>query len=327
MKATTPLSDAAIAYYDDQGRAVFRASAVNKCTKALVASLLGHTEMSPPAAMQKRFDAGHEYEQELLDHVAKHGFVMYGGQGEYDVPLGDTIIIRGHIDSLGSHREHGVALVEAKTMSPAQYEKWLVNRWRGSDLFAHYADQTSIYWEAIKPQLLVMVVGRKAMDEDGNVTGIDAIDLSYYFEPPASINRLRARLAKVLAQAKTGIVPDACDSKDYPCPFVYLHDEEVKEYAPWSEEEELDALAIAIRDYLDAQAAKAPFDKAMKEARKRIDKELGDKSEAQSNRYVVEYTQTFKRALDEDAMTADGIDVGKYEVITDSRRINVKELG
>jgi hypothetical protein len=318
------MSNAKIAYYDDQDRVIFRASAVNKCSRALIASLQGYDAMEPGPDMQARFSDGHRLEPVLLSHLESQGWHLYGGQEEYELELGKDIIIRGHVDSLASHPEHGIALVECKTMAPASYEDWKKKKWQGSDLFRHYADQCSVYWEAVKPQLLVMVCGRKANDGIGE-TYLDDIDVSFHFEPPASLNRIKARLAKVMLAAKQPL-PETCDKSDYPCPFYYMHEDTPTQYETWSHEEQLDEMAQAMELYLQHAALERAAKKDKDEARKDIDRLLNGQTAAQSNRFVVEYLQNNRTFIDEAKLLAAGIDVEQYKTTVPGVKIQVKEL-
>jgi len=153
---------------------------------------------------------------------------------------GYPVVIRGHMDGIAQcfaacadgEMATGVRVVEeAKLLGPDYYRKWLTKGW---DAFPYYATQVSIYGYATGLPV-AFIVGQK-IREDGDGEGVEGgvripnVHVTWVEGNVLPVRRgqIMARalkLAKQIVDAKNGGDMPVCTSADYPCPFVYLHDE------------------------------------------------------------------------------------------------------
>lgn len=263
---------------------VYRASAVGYCEWALLAARMGIEGAAPPEQMQKVFDEGHDNEARVLElFYAENGYLT-----ELDVPssvellIGETIIIRGHVDDLAQHAPNQVLLVEAKALGKSLWDEWTKvgagdlsgtnNPLPGDEVFSRldglwnkYRDQVEVYMAATGAVECAFVVGRKPERVEGeDARGlVEEISWVWVKPDPLRLAKIKAKIAIVEARARGGVaLPQECDSQTYPCPYYFLmHPQKPKVEARVIED---DALAAALEAY-----AKAGDD--AKEAAKRKD--------------------------------------------------------
>jgi hypothetical protein len=124
--------------------------------------------------------------------------------------------------------------------------------------------------------------------------------------PPFTMDDIWARADLICNMADDGVLPEACEQNDYPCPFAYLH-ETVRD----DTDTELDLL-IADWAKWDAQEKLAKDTKALAAARVR--KAMGDRTSYDSDLWKVSiYEQAGPARWDEARMVEDGIDPESYK--------------
>lgn len=262
--------DRGAVYEDDQGRVIYRASALGRCTGALVRARLGVTGSAPPEVMQERFDEGHEFEARviaaglgvdwtLLDarKLGQYGKVVEdhaGDQVELDLTWGDgTRVVRCHPDGIavsgarfiggegGGTAERRV--VEAKFFGPDLFYETLSN-----GLSYPYKMQLSIEMHGSGLPALY-IIGKKERAEDGTVS-LGEVEVWEIDTPPLPLAEIKMRVLEVEGYVARGEIPPCPVPFDYPCPYWADHDtKEVVEIA----DETMVKLAEAW-EVLDAEA-------------------------------------------------------------------------
>lgn len=284
----------AIAHEEDHAGVevgVYRASAVGYCEWALLAARMGIQAAAPPDAMQKVFDEGHDNEARVLElFYAQNKYLWRPGlfQEGCELRIGDSIIIRGHVDDIAMHAPNSVLLIEAKAVGKSLWDQWTkacgdhpkgmsdaqIHEWavKGNQVFDSldglwhkYRDQVEVYMAATGASECAFVVGRKPERVEGeDARGlVEEVRWVWLKPDPLRLARIKAKIATVEGRARGGVaLPQECEQQVYPCPYYYLmHPQKPKVEARVIEDSEL---AAALEAY-----AKAGDD--AKEAAKRKD--------------------------------------------------------
>lgn len=277
-------------YVRNDGVVVYRASALGKCIKALVAARLGYPPMSPPENFANRFRDGHLHEPQILERLTEeHDIEVTGFQEVVELVVREGVIIRGSIDGKGVHPAHDLSVIDAKALSQASFESWCRDQW-GS--WESYAWQQSAYAYAMRDQSpikgrplpIIMAVKNKN-------TG--ALQVDVFPEPPVPLSKIKAKVLMVERIAASGELPD-CDKNDYPCPYWFLHDEKEVDLATFDDVVEDPMVDMLATEYAAAQAEEREANKAVKAAKERKDKArqlivevLGERKDIKTSRFKV----------------------------------------
>jgi len=246
--------------YEDDGMWVYRASSLGNCVKALTAARLGYEAFPHPDWLLKKFDEGNAAEPILIDRFLSYypnvdwymldpnDEASYGayphvkymnthdGQFTCQIPVGATAVIRGHMDGIAANGTGGRVVIECKAFAASYWDKYMS---KGIEAFPYYATQLSLYMHATGlPGMFV--IGLK--NADGIIDDESPLHVDWFDTPPIGLGAIKARVAKIERIAATGELP-ACDQNQYPCQFVYLHDEQEKDEVPEIVSPELDAFA------------------------------------------------------------------------------------
>ena len=89
------------AVYLEDGRWVYRASAVGGCVRALYLARTGIRAQSPPPFVQRIYDAGNRGEERVLTMLAQQGWTVGDCQKRVELNVGNAAMIRGHVDGAG----------------------------------------------------------------------------------------------------------------------------------------------------------------------------------------------------------------------------------
>lgn len=273
-----------------------RASSFGGCIKAQVAACLDYTPMDTPAAMQAVFDRGNEHEDANLAALVRAGYMISAEQQEVRIdklPVGSVV---GHIDGLIRDEHDRYRLWESK--SPNAWAKfhdtYKKDDW--SDPLAHrYAWQISVYMHALEMEACVT-----CLQDDGTI-GMFVIE-----KPPFTVQDIVDRLISINEWVKIGQLPQLCSSRDYPCPFVYLHEDDVDVV----DDPVLDQLASEY-DYWAGIEKNAAAEKKKKQALIR-DHVTADETVTSGGAKVTVFSRKPAAKYDWDRMRADGIDPDDY---------------
>jgi hypothetical protein len=236
----------------ENGKAVYRASALGNCQNALLLARLGYSGSLPPEKMQARYDEGHAQESIIGAKLEKDfGFHLYGEQSTMEVDCGSSALVRGHVDWLVgdsfeatwvaadqgfSHAIRrtsagamyhvdppGPVVVDAKALAVSSFDSWMKYRW---DAFPYYLWQQSVYAHAIGAAGVVMAIKNKNTSEY----------LVEYFpiEELMPMSDIIRRVLHIEAMVANGVMPftEPCTPKMYPCPYFMFHSADEKKEAP-----------------------------------------------------------------------------------------------
>lgn len=219
------MSDAPIVTVTDT-QIIYRASALGMCKRALYAARMRENPMSPPPALQRVFDQGHELEAGILYALAKdEGWVIDpdSEQRTLEISITETggreVVVRGHVDAVGFNPladDQTPMPIDAKAFSQSTLDKFLTE---GINAFPHYAWQMSFYALAMDTESFCMPLWNK---DENNLT------VKVFHSLPYDQNDIFHRIAEieVLAAESDRIPYDAVDCLGtWGCPFRYLHDE------------------------------------------------------------------------------------------------------
>lgn len=231
--------------YEDDGMWVYRASSLGNCVKALVAARLGYEAFPHPDWLLKKFEEGNAAEPVLIDrflsyHPGKWWMLDPNNEFAYEdypyvkhadvhddqftcqIPVGNTAVIRGHMDGIATNDNGDLYVVECKAFAASYWDKYMK---QGIEAFPYYATQLSLYMHATGlPGMFV--IGHK--NADGIMDDGCEVHVDMFLDPPLGLGSIKARVAKIERIATTGELP-ACDQNQYPCQFVYLHDDDTEE--------------------------------------------------------------------------------------------------
>lgn len=307
------MSDAPIAFFNDDGVAVFRASAIGSCEAALVHSLRGQTPSAPPEHMLRRFEDGHLHEPAILEHLRKQGWAIdvAASQQEIRVVVSDQIVIVGHVD--GVAQKDGVhAVVEAKALSDSGYKKWVKEGFAG---FPKYAMQISVYMNALQMPALYAVKNKNSGE----------VDVQVVEAPPFLLAKLKAKAMRVVKVSHTEKTPDCPKVFDFPCPFFQLHPERGGHVVPVDDPTELrDELNDLCTGYIEAKGNEARWKELAEEKRARLIEEMGEARESATSLFTLEKTVVRTRRLDTKKLKGAFPDLSQFEVESESTRLTVK---
>jgi len=190
-------------------------SSSGECPRAASARLLGTPEVldaTSKARLERAAKEGTRWEAFVLEDLqTDFGYTIVetpycepcdrnGHHVELDI--GSALLV-GHIDGFAPP-----ALVEVKTMSRFQYERWKKS---GFDAFKKYAFQVSLYMIAMNCPAVYAVKNRDTGEID--VTTIDT--------PPFSMAEIVNYLGDALRANAAGILAECPETEQYPCGFCY----------------------------------------------------------------------------------------------------------
>lgn len=273
-----------------------RASSFGGCIKAQVAACLGYQPMNTPPAMQAIFDRGNEHEDANAVALLHAGLTLRDTQLEVrldELPLGSIV---GHVDGIITGEDGTDRVWESK--SPAAFDKfrdaYLRDDW--TDPLAHrYAWQISVYMHALEMEAYVT-----CLRDDGTVDGF-VIE-----RPPYKYQQIVDRLISINEWVKLGQLPQLCTVKDYPCPFVYLHEDA----AEMVDDPELDQLVMEY-DYWADQEKRATAEKKRLQALVK-DHVADAETVTTGGAKVTVFARKAAARYNWDRMRADGIDPDEY---------------
>lgn len=214
--------------YRDQGRWVYRASAIGGCPRGLLAARRGYQALPAPDWLQHAADAGNDAEQYALKWLRAQGYQLESLQQAVEWPVG-TAVIRGHIDGIARYVRadarrdpQAVAdqrVVEVKSMSAKVFGEW---RRYGFAAFPRYAAQLSIYMAALKLPALYVIVKRDSAGRPQDVV------MQKIQEPPWPLAQVVRRVLQIERWAAddgpTVSWPPCETAYTGWCAWQYLHD-------------------------------------------------------------------------------------------------------
>lgn len=241
--------------------------------RLMVAKQYEHPEVrreEHQALLDRSAAEGNLHEYAVKVSLQKQGFEVWGEQHEFRIQVLPGVWLVGHGDGFISrdaspdpNREihHNILdnLLEIKSMSSAQFAKWLSGRFNN---FERYAYQISSYMAAEPDRDVTYLVKRR---EDG-MTDTSFIEAG---NPPIPFSVIRNKIITAEKYRRRGDYPP-CDIKNqWGCPVWYLHDEKEEETVELTPEME-EVLADLVGDYLRLHTLEKEAKVAEEERKERI---------------------------------------------------------
>lgn len=284
---------------------VIGASELGRCIKASVADWSGYEPMPVSDQMQEVFDRGHVHEDECVAAFEARGDRVHDRQMELVIPCTETACVVVHVDGVLRWDDSSSYAPEWGIIQERVLEIKSPSTWHKAEQAFRTDTFTDPYmyriaWQVSAQMAATGMEAVVACVEDGQV-------LTFGVEvAPFTPEDIRDRVMTIETLAEEGILPNACEQNDYPCPFAYLH-ETVRDEA----DRELDAL-IDQWAYWDQREKDAKEGK--KQAAAQISIHMGDRETYDANRAKVSiYEQAGPSKWDEKLMVADGIDPSRYK--------------
>lgn len=175
--------------------------------------------MDAPMYLQTAAEAGNRSEIIVKAILRRDGYVIGGEQNEVEMLVGNTALIRGHMDATHcvSPTDGIDRILEVKSMSETVWRKWQTYGW---ELFPSYSAQITFYMAAEaqrrgRPVEALYVVYNRS---DGN------LDIRIIQEPPVDMGELKNKVLVAESMALLGILPMCDGDPEYFCPYDYICD-------------------------------------------------------------------------------------------------------
>lgn len=207
-----------IVYLDERiGKWVYRASSVGRPLRCLISAKQGYQAMDPPKYLTQAAEAGVRSEVIVKAMLRNQGYRISGEQGEVELPVGDTAIIRGHMDAEHCVDPEGVDRpLEVKSMGQRVWEDWWKDGFAG---FPEYAAQLSVYMGAISKRRGREVEAVYALYNRGNPGQMETIVVR---TPPADLEAIKAKVLEAEAWGDKDL--PQCTGAKYFCGYEYICD-------------------------------------------------------------------------------------------------------
>lgn len=297
--------------YREDGRWVYRASALGGCPRALWLARQGVDRSPRNKTLDRAMMEGSNSEEIILQMAREKFFLtITDPQYEYEIEVMEGLaIVRGHLDGLGEHTSMDqLGNVEAKALGPDLWKKSATARFKA---MPHWDRQVQLGMRGSSRRLTWMLWGQKG--EDGVVVDVTYTVVEY------SAREVAMALAAVKAneEACANGAHVECPKEEFGCPFWTLHEGKREELEVVQDQK----LATLAAKWLRAKAhqaaaktevdeAKAAFEKAAEAAKLGTGGlELAGKGQPRTKVKLVERTQ---RKYDRGLMVEDGV-LDKYE--------------
>ena len=317
---------------------VFRMSSFGACIKSLAAALAGLEPAKPPAKLQTAFDAGHEWEDAILDEVEQqYQTDVVNRQTTFEWKLGKQFVFRGHPDGTMATSYLGEAVVDAKNLGKSYFRSFEIGGIANlGSLGIKYAMQGWLYCMAHDCDQFILAARNK--DYDG--PGIQVLCAEYHVDELmeiAGISRggLRSKALAIKKAASDGNLLGAeCLEEVWGCPMYYLHTDTGEE-GLWLDDLDIspleeEVIGGLVRADAIAKVKLAEAETAQKTARKALQNFINNqapmpdvltadtketvkwKYEADDGTKIGRH-QSSSSALDHTALKEAGIDINDYQ--------------
>ncbi len=219
--------------YEENGVAVYRASAVGECLRALVAARMEYQPAKDPEYLTRAAAEGNLHEPDIQQKVRDMGLELIEAQDQVEVPIiKDRVVIRGHVDGIVTGDMLGKlvpnlrkgsplpketdmkAVLEAKTMSRRVFDEWERGRFGAK---VRYAYQVSCYMKAQGDVPAIYAVKRR---DDG------FMEYTWIDKPPIPWERIKWRVLESERWARRFQLPPCDVDRQWGCAYWFLHEEE-----------------------------------------------------------------------------------------------------
>lgn len=133
---------------------LIRMSNAGSCPRALSAQLLGIPADPEPQWLKMVADEGHWHEKRIKEQLRAEGLTVLDEQLEVSLDYPEFTLV-GHIDGHIILPDNTIAILEIKSMSQYEFDRWMRN---GFEAFPRYAAQLACYMEATDNPVAYYVV-------------------------------------------------------------------------------------------------------------------------------------------------------------------------
>jgi len=120
---------------------VYRMSSAGACPKKLGWQRLGKIGTEAPAWLDTAAEEGNWHEQRIKNEMRAADWQVYDEQREIVLEY-PTFLLVGHIDGICEDRESNHYLLEVKSMSQFEFDRWMKGKF---EVFPAYAAQVTLY--------------------------------------------------------------------------------------------------------------------------------------------------------------------------------------
>lgn len=260
--------------------------------------------MQPPAKALAMFERGDAHEEACVAVMQSQGWLVTEQQKEVTLPINDECQVQGHIDGLVTlpGEIHHDFLGEIK--SPISWQMFRDNQYSPDPpfLIQRYLWQISVYMVASQREALLITLD----DYKVKYHGIEV--------PPFSEAEIKQRVMDIEAQAKEGL-PRLCNVREYPCPFHFLHEDEIGE---GEDPFDLELHEIATR-YAEASSV-------ARRSKRDLDRLMEGRDHYWNGDVRITKSQATRRSTDYKRMAASyGIDLAEFQKVSNytSTRVTI----
>lgn len=327
MNSDTSAVDKPLAYHDDTGRIILRASGLSAPICQHVAALRGLPASPPPQILQRAFDSGHQAEPLILEMLERRtGYKPLGhAQQRVQLDLG-IAVIRGHIDELVRGKDHVVRACDVKYLGPDYFAQAARD---GIASLLHYGMQFSVYMHGTNAPFLAVAV-LKTLDEWGQpiITPDTPILVNEIDVAPHGRGEIVRHVGKIIAAYKGGAQP-ACPKPEgeWGCPYWQtLHAEKEEKPTVDLDPGDMERLRVALAQYDNAKKRAAEAKKAEESSKAAILEILPLGETVCDGRKVAVAKHKNPVQFDWKKAEADGLDVSAYRVQGEHTRVTVGKV-
>ncbi len=123
---------------------IIRMSESGKCPRALSAQLLGYKTEPAPPWLEQAATEGNWHEKRIKEELRAEGYTVFNEQKELKLEFPEYGLI-GHCDGMVAQAGEEVMLLEVKSMSQYEFDRWSKG---GFEEFPAYAAQLTCYLES-----------------------------------------------------------------------------------------------------------------------------------------------------------------------------------
>lgn len=187
--------------YSKDGVVYYRASSLGGCTRDLVAARLGIHPAPAPKKLEGWWEEGRVSENLIVDYLESIGKTVRHQQMRVELPVGDGLMVVGHIDGITDLDDVASAVLEGKALGKTFLEQYEYGGFKAMGTLGRvYAWQISCYMLALGMPALYAVRSK--------VTG--ATTTKEIHTPPVGLAQIVQKVAEVEKYARAEEYPE-CD--------------------------------------------------------------------------------------------------------------------
>jgi CRISPR/Cas system-associated exonuclease Cas4 (RecB family) len=214
----------------------YRMSHIGTCPRALSAERLGMKAESIPKWLESSANEGKWHEERIIEELQADDIAVTGRQMEVILHVDDNIHLLGHIDGIVNNHDDTKNLLEIKSMSQYEFDRWMRGGWQE---FPQYATQLTCYMEALGIYRALYIVKNR------NNGTIDTQTIIGTPEPMESIIEELKEIEQCVAKGK--LFPGNFDPMNTNCKRCVYKEHCVE--IPIANEQDIPRLKQAVDDY------------------------------------------------------------------------------